>query len=101
MDRVGYQLPLSIVPVVSGQRGRSERIHSRDIAWTSWKPCQCTGIGSWSSSLAMWWNPMSTHAMGCFSGWPLTQVSTLVPARPPQLARLLLANCSHLLYSAK
>lgn len=101
MGGVGYQLPLSIVPVVPGQRGGVSGFIAVTSRGTSWKPCQCTGIGSWSSSLAMWWNPMLTHAMGCFSGWPLTQVSTLLPALVPQLARLLLANCSHLLYSVK
>lgn len=43
---------------------------------------------------------MSTHAMGCFSGCPLTRMSTLSPVRGPQLARLWLVNGSHLLYSA-
>lgn len=60
----------------------------------SWKPCQWTGIGCWSSSLAMWWKPMWTHTTGLASVSPLTYSSTLSGAFGPQSRVLLLANCS-------
>ncbi len=65
------------------------------------KPCQWTGMGCWSSSRAMWWKPMFTHATGCFRACPFTHLSTEVPAPLPQLPGLWLANSSHLLYWVK
>lgn len=36
---------------------------------TSWNFCQWIGIGDWSSSLSVWWNPTLTHATGSTSSW--------------------------------
>src|SRR3954470_12798603 len=64
-------------------------------------PCQWTGMGCWSSSRAMWWKPTFIQTIGCVRVWPLTHLSTDLPAAAGQLPGLSLANCSHLLYSVK
>ena len=99
--QVVSQLPFSACPFWLASSGGVSGFIAVTSRGAMEKPCQWTGMGCWSSSRAMWWKPTLTHTMGWVSVCPLTYVSTDLPAPAPQLSRLLVANCSHFLYSVK